>query len=244
MPTYRVDLAYDGTDFRGFAKNRDVRTVQEEIESALQQITGERVDTVGAGRTDARVHARHQVVSFSIEAALDTRRLGRSITTMLGPEIVAFDAMVVDDVFSARFSATGRAYRYHVLAASVPDPLRRHTTWHVAEDLDLDAMNEAAARFLGEHDFTSFCRSVEGRSSVRRVVESRWVVEGDLAVYHVAASSFCHQMVRSLTGFCVDVGRGRIGADTVEAVLTAADRNAAPQIAPPHGLVLWQVFYD
>lgn len=243
MPTYRVDVAYDGSNFHGFAKNRDVRSVQGELEMALGTVFGEPIEIVCAGRTDAGVHARQQVISFSAQTSIDTRRIQRSIVTMLGPEVVATDAMVVADDFSARFSATARAYRYRVLGGPVPDPLRRSTTWHVAHELDLDAMNAAASRFVGVHDFSSFCRHAPNRTSVRRVLSSEWARDRDLLEFRISASAFCQQMVRSLTGFCVEAGRGRVDPASVPEVLARRDRNAAPQIAPPHGLVLWEVVY-
>lgn len=243
MPTYRVDVSYDGSNFHGFAKNRDVRTVQEELETALGKIFGASIEIVCAGRTDAGVHARHQVISFAADASIDTRRIQRSITTMLGDEIVATDAMVVADDFSARFSATARAYRYRILSAPVPDPLRRLTTWNVPHPLDLGAMNDAAGRFVGEHDFASFCRRAPNRSTVRNVLAAEWVVDGDITEFRVSASAFCQQMVRSLTGFCVGVGRGRVDPRSVPDVLERRDRNAVSQIAPPRGLILWEVVY-
>jgi tRNA pseudouridine38-40 synthase len=241
MPTYRVDLSYDGTDFHGYAKNRDVRTVQAEIEKALATVFGHPVDTVCAGRTDAGVHARHQVVSFASQISMDTDRIHRSLTAMLGPEIVALDAMVVPDDFSARFSATMRAYRYRVLTTEKPDPLRRFTTWHQPYQLDLDAMNRAADHLVGEHDFASFCRQAPNRTSVRTVLSASWLRLDDVCELRVSARAFCQQMVRAVTGLGVAVGRGRLNADAVPEIIAARDRHACPQIAPPLGLVLWEV---
>lgn len=243
MPTYRVDVAYDGSNFHGFAKNRDVRNVQQELENALSTMFGAQIDTVCAGRTDAGVHARQQVISFVADLSIDTRRIHRSLTAMLGPEIVAYDAMVVPDDFSARFSAIMRAYRYRVLQAPAPDPLRRLTTWHAPWTLDLEAMNTAAAQFLGLHDFASFCRRRPDRSTMRTVLNAEWVRVDDVVEFRISAGSFCQQMVRSIVGFCVDVGRGRTDPMAVAAVLDAAHRNTAPQIAPPTGLILWEVAY-
>lgn len=243
MPTYRVDLSYDGTDFHGYAKNRDVRTVQAEIEKALATVFGHPVDTVCAGRTDAGVHARHQVVSFSSQISMDTNRIHRSLTAMLGPEIVALDAMVVPDDFSARFSATMRAYRYRVLTTEKPDPLRRFTTWHQPYQLDLDAMNRAADHLVGEHDFASFCRQAPNRTSVRTVLSASWLRLDDVCELRVSARAFCQQMVRAVTGLGVAVGRGRLNADAVPEIIAARDRHACPQIAPPLGLVLWEVAF-
>lgn len=243
MPTYRVDLSYDGTGFHGYAKNRNVRTVQEEVETALEKVFGHPVDTVCAGRTDAGVHARHQVISFSSEVGMDTNRIHRSLTAMLGPEIVAFDAMAVADDFSARFSATMRAYRYRVLTSPTPDPLRRFTTWHLPYPLDLEAMNRAAEHLVGEHDFASFCRQAPNRTSLRTVLSAWWVQIDDICELRVSARAFCQQMVRSITGLGVEVGRGRIDPDSVPEIIAARDRQACPQIAPPLGLVLWEVAF-
>lgn len=243
MPTYRLDFGYDGTDFHGFARQPAVRTVQGEVEDALSKVFRHPVETVGAGRTDRGVHARHQVVSFSSDRIVAPATIVRAVTSMLGPEVVAADAAVVPDDFSARFSATGRSYRYRILNASAPDPLRRHTTWQVADPLDVDAMNLAAAGFVGEHDFAAFCRRRDGATTERTVHSAVWDHRRDLVVFSISAKAFCHQMVRSLTGFCVDVGRGRVDPGLVARVLAEGDRSRSRQIAPPHGLVLWHVDY-
>ncbi len=244
MPVYRLDVAYDGSEFHGFARQPDVRTVQGEIEAALETILRVPVLTVGAGRTDAGVHARGQVVSFTVDDPVEVERLGRSLNRMLRPEIAVIAVGEAPDGFDARFSARSRVYRYQVLATPVHDPLRRHHSWHVPEPLDVDAMERAAVGFLGEHDFASFCRAAPGRSTVRTVLQSRWEVDGDLMVYEVEAHAFCHQMVRSIVGFCVDAGRGRVDPGSVADVLASRDRAAARPIAPPQGLILWEVRYD
>lgn len=244
MPGYRVDLSYDGTGFHGFAKNRDVRTVQGVLEGALERVFGKPVNTVCAGRTDAGVHARHQVISFTSESDIEPGRIHRSITSMLGPEVVAYAAAVVPATFSARFSATKRTYRYRVLTTPFPDPLRRLTTWHQPHLLDLDAMNRAAAHLIGEHDFASFCRRAQNRTATRNLLSAEWTGNGPEFEFAVSAGAFCQQMVRSMTGLTVEVGRGRLEPDDVPSIIAARDRNAAPPIAPPTGLILWEVTYD
>lgn len=245
MPTYRLDVAYDGSGFHGFARQPGLRTVQGVLEEALGNLIGEAVETTGAGRTDAGVHARGQVVSFTVADPLDPDRAVRALNGMAGPEVAVTGCAPVPDGWSARFSATWRSYRYRVVTGPAADPLLRHSTWHVEHALDLGAMSEAAACFVGEHDFASFCRRAEGRSTVRDVREARWsAADGGMLVFAVTAGSFCHQMVRSLTGWCVDVGRGRRPASGTAAVLDARDRAAAGTVAPPHGLVLWEVGYD
>jgi tRNA pseudouridine38-40 synthase len=240
----RVDLAYDGTGFHGYARNPGVRTVQEDLERALETVLRSTVSTTVAGRTDAGVHARGQVVSFEADPAVDVGRVERSLRRLLAPEIAVRSVVEAPDGFDARFSASRRHYRYFVDEAPVPDPLRRHTVWHVGEVLAIDEMNRAAAAYVGTHDFASLCRSQEGKTTERTVVDAVWRRQGGLTVYEVSATAFCHQMVRSMVALCIDVGRGRVEADAVPAILEAKDRNAARGAAPPHGLILWQVDYE
>jgi len=267
MPVYRIDLAYDGTGFRGWARNAGVRTVQGEIEAALARVLGEEVPLSVAGRTDAGVHARHQVASFPSDAKIDTATTLRSLRTMLGPEIALRDLTAAPEGFDARFSAVRRSYRYFIDESPSHDPLRSHWVWHRGEALDLGAMNQAAAAFVGPHDFASLCRAAEGGTTERRVESAGWErgaasgqrsavsqPEGPsgvgyresgvgLLVYAVSAKAFCHQMVRSMVALCVDVGRGKMRAEAVPEILDKKDRNAARGVAPPHGLVLWEVEY-
>ena len=243
MPIYRVDLAYEGTGFRGYARQNSVRTVQGELEAALATVLGESVETAVAGRTDAGVHARGQVVSFRGHG-LDLDRVRRSLNGIVGPEIGVREIGEAEDGFHARFSAKWRRYRYSIDQGPVADPLTRHMVWHVGQSLDLDAMRAVAASLLGEHDFGSFCRTVEGKSNVRRIESIHWDEgsEGVLELW-VQANSFCQQMVRSIVGFCYDVGRGFSEAESVTRVVNARSRSEVATVAPPHGLILWEVGY-
>jgi tRNA pseudouridine38-40 synthase len=244
MPTYRLDLAYDGSGFRGYAANPGVRTVQGCLEEALATVLRHPVETAVAGRTDAGVHARGQVVSFSLPETIDPVHLQRALNRLLAPEVVARALQEAPDGFDARRSALWRSYQYCIDDGPVPDPARRWIAWHVAVPLDAAAMDRAARAFVGEHDFASLCRAVEGGSTVRRVLEAAWhrPEEGRL-VYAVKARAFCHQMVRSMVALCVEVGRGRLPAEAVPGVLEARDRAAARGVAPPHGLTLSEVEY-
>lgn len=243
MATYRIDLSYDGSGFHGYARQRDVRTVQGEVEASLARILGPTATEV-AGRTDAGVHARQQVASFSTDLPVDCGRLARSLTGLLAPEIVVFNCERVPNGFSARFSALRRTYRYHILNRPYPDPLRRTVVWHVKHPLDVSAMDRAVGHLVGEHDFASFCRRAEGRSTVRTVLSAGWTSDpDDLVRLEIVGSAFCHQMVRSIVAFCAEVGRGRLAPGDTLKVIRARDRNAARGAAPPHGLVLWRVDY-
>ena len=243
----RFVVAYDGGGFRGLAPNPGVRTVVGELQAFLGRVIGREPELIMSGRTDAGVHAWGQVLSAHLPAETDLERLQRSINATFGPEIVVREIAPAGDGFSARFSATGRSYRYQVLNRDVPDPFLAATSWWVPEPLDLDAMDAGASHVIGEHDFSSFCRRPKGRevSLVRRVRSAGWSTQdpADILRFEIEGSAFCHQMVRSIVGFLVAVGRGKRKAGEVPDVLAARDRALAEQPAPPHGLTLWSVSY-
>ena len=248
VPTVRVrlDIAYDGTGFHGFAENVGVRTVAGTLREALERVLGHRVELTGAGRTDRGVHARGQVVTFDASAErFDPVTIVRSLNKLLGPAIAVRAATIAPEGFDARFSAISRVYRYRVLNTPVHDPLLARTTWHVPAPLDLNAMRIGADALIGEHDFTSFCRKPDGEASLRRhVLCTTWRELGEgLLEFEIEAMSFCHQMVRSIVGTLVDMGLGKRKAGEMLAILAARDRNYAGRVAPPQGLVLWQVRY-
>lgn len=246
----KATVAYDGSGFHGFAVNPGVRTVAGEIDAALSKITSAEVRSICAGRTDKGVHGSGQVVSFDLPDTADLERIERSLNRMCQPMIVVSDLTVVDQDFHARFSAAWRRYRYRVLHVPKPDPLRRGFVWHVPEPLDLDAMNIAANDLIGTHDFASFCRRpkvADGEPEVqlvREVLDAEWsVAVEDELVFWIRSTSFCHQMVRSIVGTTVDVGQGKIAANSMSAILQERDRFAAGQVAPPQGLTLFEVGY-
>ncbi len=248
----RFLVAYDGTDFHGFAPNVGVRTVLGELSAAVSLVVRTPVELTGAGRTDAGVHAWGQVVSGDLPDDTDLAGLARRINKMHGPEIAVRDAAWASPDFDARFSANYRHYRYHVWNDPAPNPLEARTSWHVPQPLALWAMRAAGDPLIGEHDFASFCRRpkvAEGEpvpSLVRRVLDLEWTQLDDTPMlrFDIRATSFCHQMVRSIVGTMVDVGLGHRSAGEMAAILRAGDRNVAGQVAPPTGLVLWTVGYE
>lgn len=242
----RLDLAYDGTPFRGFARQPGVRTVQGDIEAALEQIFERPVNIDGAGRTDAGVHALGQVMSLA-EApdGLDLTLLRNSLNSMCGPSISVTRVTAAPEGFHARFSARSRAYVYAIYLGDVPDPFLTSTTWHMRGDLDPDAMNEASGHLLGEHDFSSFGRVVDPQgTAIRNLVELRCRRDGNMVRVKVRATAFIQQMVRSLVGTLVQVGAGKRAPREMVEVLDARDRGLAGPVAPPHGLCLVSVEYD
>ena len=255
----RLDLAYDGSGFYGWARQPGLRTVQGEVESALTMLlrASEQVRIACAGRTDAGVNARGQVghadVPADLWAALAARGPEAPVRRLAG--ILAGDVRVramapAPDGFDARWSALSRTYAYRVsdLAGGADPLLRSHVLHHTGLRsglLDIDAMNEAAAVLLGEHDFSSYCRRREGASTVRTLHELRWDREHDtgLAVMWIRADAFCHSMVRSIVGALLPVGDGRRPVGWPGEILSRARRMPDADVAPPIGLCLEHVAY-
>lgn len=244
MGNYRLDLAYLGTGFHGYAVQPNVRTVQGVLEDAIELVIGP-IKSEVAGRTDKGVHATGQVVSFQTESDVDCRRLQRSLNSRLAPEISVLSLAPAPDDFHARFSATGRAYRYRLLNREAPDPFIAQTSWHFATPLDMAAMSEACSVLVGLHDYASFCRAAPGRSTERSLRVVEWEqLPGGVKELYIAASSFCHQMVRSIVAVAVDVGRGYIGREDMARILEARDRSTTSGAAPARGLTLVAVEYE
>jgi tRNA pseudouridine38-40 synthase len=251
-PSVRVRLlvAYDGSGYHGFAEQPGVRTVAGVLRAAIEKVVRAPVELTCAGRTDAGVHAWGQVVSLDVPATTDLTALQRSLVKLCGPQIVVREASVAAPDFDARFSARSRTYRYTVLNRGVPDPFTAHLAWHVAEPLELELLRLACDPFLGQHDFSAFCRrpkapaGAEPVSLVRRVRRAHWEELGDDRLrLEIQADAFCHQMVRSIVGSMVAAGHGALRAGDLRSVLASGDRSHAAPIAPPHGLCLWEVSY-
>lgn len=247
----RLLVAYDGAAFSGFARNNNVTTVAGALEAHLSRVLKHDVVVTGAGRTDKGVHAWGQVVTFDTYAdRLQPERLQRSINSVCGPAIVVRAIELVDDDFDARFSARWRRYRYTILNSPTPNPFLHAYAWHLTDAVSVETMNEAGLALLGTHDFSSFCRRPPDhhdgtpRTLVREVTGLTWErLDDDVLRCEITASAFCHQMVRSIVGTLVAVGRGRIAPDEVALILAARDRAAAGDLAPPQGLCLYEVGY-
>ena len=251
-PSVRVRLlvAYDGSGFHGFAVQPGQLTVGGALTEAISKVARAPVELTCAGRTDAGVHAWGQVVHVDLPAATDLDRLHRSLVKLLAPSIVVRELGRVPDDFDARFSARARTYRYRVHDGPVPDPFTAHLAWHVPTPLDRDLLDLACDPFIGEHDFSAFCRRPkvpeghEPASLVRRVLRAGWEDLGDHHLrFEIEASAFCRQMVRSIVGTVVAAGQGKVRPGDLRAILLAGDRAEAPPIAPPQGLCLWHVTY-
>ncbi len=244
----RLLVAYDGSDFRGFALQPGQRTVAAVLAAAIETVVRHPVELVCAGRTDRGVHAWGQVVHVDVDPArLDPDQLQKSVNRMCGATLVVRRVELADADFHARFSAVGRLYRYRILNTPVADPFQRAFAWHVSDPLDLAALRLAADPLLGTQDFSSFCKRDKSRVSqtlVRTVRQAHWRDQGSGRLeFEIEGSAFCHQMVRSIVGTLVDMGRGRRRPGEMRSILSARDRHVAPSPAPPHGLTLHAVMY-
>lgn len=247
MPVMMLTLAYDGTDFHGWARQRDpsIRTIEGELMSHLERVLREPVKLSVAGRTDAGVHARGQVTSFRTESSIAPERLQKALNSVLAPEVVVVRARLASDGFDARFSATARAYVYRIDEGVHADPFTGRFAWHRPGRLALAPMRRAARDLQGRHDFRSFCRDPGDDRSTSRDLRRLTVARvGDGLLVRAVADAFLHQMVRSLVGTLVAVGGGKQDATAMPGVLAARDRSAASGgLAPAHGLTLERVSY-
>jgi tRNA pseudouridine38-40 synthase len=272
MRTFKVTLSYDGTDFSGFQRQANARSVQADLEAALAAIEGKHVTVAGAGRTDAGVHALGQVASFRMSSAIGEHDLLRALNAKLPEDVRVLSAEVAAAGFNARFSARSKTYRYRISNTRVMSPFQRRFAWHISRDLDLAVMREAARELLGEHDFSCFQaapsrseraastarQSLKGReraeptkerTTTRTITRSDWAEEplaggGRLLTYEVAGSGFLKYMVRAVVGTLVEVGDGRRAPASLRDLLNSRDRGAAGPTAPPTGLYLVRVDYD
>jgi tRNA pseudouridine38-40 synthase len=252
---YRIDFGYDGTDFAGFAKQPGFRTVQSELVKGLEVIFGKASKDFGmrvAGRTDAGVHAQHQVVHIDLSPS-QIKRIGRNpdvagrVNTALPEDIRVFSFEQAPAGFDARYSASFRRYRFRIAdKSSFVDPLQIRYVLRLKVDLDLKLMRQAAKQMVGIHDFGAFCRSRAGASTVRRIRHikiKRNRQQGGIVEIELKGDAFCHNMVRSLAGALVAVARGRASAQDVKNRLVSANRVGSFKVLGPRGLSLIEVGY-
>ncbi len=252
MPTFKITLAYDGTDFIGWQRQASGRSIQGLLEDAFRELDGRDVAVMGAGRTDAGVHALGQVAGVTLRRAIDADGLVRAVNARLPEAVRAVEASEVAETFHARFQARAKTYRYRIWNAEVLSPFERHYAWHIpAPRLDVDAMAAAALLFEGRHDLAAMQAAGSDVQTTERVVFASRVADGvkeprDMALiaYEISGNGFLRHMVRTIMGTLVEVGRGRYPVEWVSAVLASKDRARAGPTAPAHGLFLVRVEYD
>lgn len=246
MPRYRLTVEYDGTGYVGWQRQDNGPSIQTALEAALRAFCGEAAAVHGAGRTDAGVHASGQACHLDLARRVAPGVLRDAVNAHLRPAPIAvLDAAEAPEGFHARFSATGRIYRYRIVNRRAPLALDRGRAWRVAAPLDRAAMAAAAARLVGRHDFTSFrAAGCQAASPVKTLDRLEVAGEGEEIVVTAAARSFLHNQVRIMAGTLARIGLGKARADAAPAILAARDRAAAGPTAPACGLVLAAVRYD
>ena len=242
----KLTVAYDGTAYAGWQVQPNGRSIQATMEEALARILQEPVRLRAAGRTDAGVHAREQVVDFSDAGARDLETIVHGGNALLPPAIRILSADVVPETFDARRHATEKEYRYFLRLSPVDSPFLSRYAWHIEKPLDLDAVRAGLSQLVGEHDFSSFrgqgCTSISPVRTIFRAEATEHGIPGLVSI-DVAGTGFLRHMVRNIVGTVVNAGKGRHSADHVGEILRARDRSAAGVNAPPHGLFLWRVSY-
>jgi tRNA pseudouridine38-40 synthase len=245
MPRYRLLIEYDGRPFHGFQAQDNLASVQGALEAAVLAFCGERVRVGAAGRTDAGVHAEGQVVQLDLTRDWPDETVRNALNAHLVPAPVAVLAVErASDAWSARFSATGRRYRYRILNRAAPPALDQGRVWHVKKPLDAETMHAAAQVLVGHHDFTTFRDlACQAKSPIKTLDVAAVRREGSEVVLEFASRSFLHRQVRSMTGTLAEVGIGRWSRQDVADALAARDRRACGPVAPAHGLYLTWVEY-
>ncbi len=243
MARYFIHLSYDGTAYHGFQCQPTGATIQSVLQEALATLLRETVEIVGAGRTDAGVHARHAVAHFDYAPPVDPSDLTYRLNRLLPKDIAVQKIEPVADTKHARFSATARTYHYYIHTQK--DPFCANYSAEIRYPLDFDRMNAAAQRLLAATDFAAFCKShSDVKTTLCTVTEARWVQTSPHTWYfRITANRFLRNMVRAIVGTLIDVGRGRIDLDTFDAILAARDRCAAGESMPAHALCLEDVAY-
>jgi tRNA pseudouridine38-40 synthase len=249
MRYFKLIIAYDGTDFHGWQMQSNKPTVQGEIVNVLRRITQESVQLHGAGRTDAGVHALGQIGSFRTQSTLSAGEFQRALNALLPPTIRVVAAEEVGPDFNARWSARGKIYRYRLYRGKVVPPMLWRYVLHYPFPLDEDAMRDAAARFVGMHDFASFAASTgseeddKERSTEREIYSTELVrsADGEELVFTVRGRSFLRYMVRKIVGTLLDVGRGKLKPDDIDRLYELKDRSKSGPTVPPQGLCMVSV---
>jgi tRNA pseudouridine38-40 synthase len=252
MRNFKLTIAYDGTDFHGWQMQKNKPTVQGEIVSVLRRLTQEDTQLLGAGRTDAGVHALGQVGSFRTQSALSAQEFHRALNALLPPTIRIVAVEETGPDFSARWSAKGKIYRYRIYRGKVVPPLLWRYVLHYPFPLDEEAMKDAAARFVGMHDFTSFAASTgsedddKERNMQREIfsTELRRTDDGEELWFTVHGRSFLRYMVRKMVGALLEVGRGRLTPADIDRLYELKDRSKSGPTVPPQGLFMVMVDHD
>ncbi len=245
MRNIKIIIEYDGKDFNGWQKQPNKLNIQGEIERAIEEITGEKVDLIASGRTDAGVHALAQVANFKIEKDIPIEKIPYALNSKLKKSIRVKSAEEVDEKFHSRYTCKRKTYRYVINNSVQGTAIYRNLQYHFPEKLDEEKMNKGIKYLIGEHDFKSFKASgTSSKSSVRTIYDAKVTREGEIVTIELTGNGFLYNMVRIISGTLVDVGIGKIKPEEVKEILEARDRLKAGRTLPPTGLYLVDVKYE
>lgn len=241
----RLDIEYEGTAYSGWQRQKNAKSIQELLEDAVEKITGTRATVHGSGRTDAGVHAMRQTAHFDTESSLAPERFAYALNYYLPPDIRVLLSQQVPKTFHARFSATGKTYRYTYRNDPQQSALYRHFTGHVRQPLDLEKMRTASVYLLGTHDFASFtAHSGPDKNTIRTIERIDITKTGPYVTIEVEGNGFLHNMVRIIAGTLAEIGKGVIEPEQIPDILDARDRTRAGPTAPAEGLMLVGARYE
>ncbi len=245
MKNFKITVEYDGASYHGWQRQKNDRTIQEEIEKALFTMTGKKIALTASGRTDAGVHALGQVANFNCDTDLSSQAFQNGLNSLTRDDIVIISCNIVDENFHSRFDAKSKTYNYRILNRNLPAAINRQYAWFIKKKLDLDAMQLSVRHIIGAHDFKAFEGTGSPRShTTRRVFKAEIAEQGNgLIVIEIKADGFLRFMVRNIIGTLVDVGLGKITSDDFKEILLSKDRSMAGATAPPQGLFLMKVKY-
>ena len=243
---FKLVIEYDGTGYHGWQRQKSDRSIQAEIEKALTVMTRQALTLAASGRTDAGVHALGQVAHFTCETAIEPGTFHLGLNSLLPDDIVIKACERVPDTFHARYDARRKIYRYRILNRQVPTALDNRYAWHIRKELQIGAMQAAAAQIVGQHDFKAFEGTGSPRASTVRTIfraQLNQEAEGYL-IFEIEGDGFLRYMVRNIVGTLVEVGRGKITPEAFKSILESKDRDRAGATAPPQGLFLVSVDYE
>ncbi len=244
MKNIKLIVEYDGSNYFGWQKQKNPRTVQETIENSIYEVTGEKVKLIGASRTDSGVHARAYVCNFFTESNIPSNKLYIVINQKLPEDIVVLSSEEVSKDFHSRFASHGKMYSYTILNRNERPAINRNYVYQYGRKLDIKLMQEAAKYFLGKHDFTAFKSTGSSvKDSIRTITDIQVIKEADYIKFYVSGDGFLYNMVRIIVGTLLDVGECKIEPKYVKEIIVLKDRNKAGRVVPARGLCLEKVFY-
>ena len=245
MRNIKLIIEYDGKEYKGWQKQPNKLNIQGEIEKAIETVTGEKVELIGSGRTDAGVNAENQVANFKTESKIETSKIPYALNSQLKKSIIIKSAEEVDERFHSRYGCKRKTYQYTINNTEHGTAIFRNMQYHFSIKLDEKKMNEAVKYLIGEHDFKSFKASgTSSKSSVRTIYDAKVWREGDLIKIELTGNGFLYNMIRIIAGTLVDVGTGKIQPIEVKKILEEQDRTKAGKTLPACGLCLMNVEYD